>query len=177
MSGREIFRLHTFIPIPTHPGFGVYFFLSYLPSKTLYIWAHGFLLYIKSKASLAICQGFLEKRGVIRFDLGDNTGALEDLNMAISLQSHYAEAYYNRGLVKEKMGEKKEAIADDQLAISYQPNYGEAYYNLALATYDDKNPSSRVASLNYLQKAANALIKTGNLELYERTVEWMLKMQ
>jgi tetratricopeptide (TPR) repeat protein len=103
--------------------------------------------------------------------LGDNTGALEDLNMAISLQSNYAEAYYNRGLVKEKMGEKKEAIAD------YQPNYGEAYYNLALATYDDKNPSSRVASLNYLQKAANALIKTGNLELYERAVEWMLKMQ
>jgi hypothetical protein len=38
-----------------------------------------------------------------------------------------------------------------------------------------KNPSSRIASLNYLQKAANALIKTGNLELYERTVEWMLK--
>ncbi|MBC1190089.1 tetratricopeptide repeat protein [Microcystis aeruginosa CS-558/01A06] len=116
-------------------------------------------------------------RGVIRFDLGDNAGALEDLNMAISLQSNYAEAYYNRGLVKEKIGDKKEAIADYQLAITYQPNYGEAYYNLALATYDDKNPSSRVASLNYLQKAANALIKTGNLELYERAVEWMLKMQ
>ncbi|CCI26075.1 Tetratricopeptide repeat protein [Microcystis aeruginosa PCC 9809] len=116
-------------------------------------------------------------RGVIRFDLGNNTGALEDLNMAISLQSNYAEAYYNRGLVKEKIGDKKEAIADYQLAITYQPNYGEAYYNLALATYDDKNPSSRVASLNYLQKAANALIKTGNLELYERAVEWMLKMQ
>jgi hypothetical protein len=29
----------------------------------------------------------------------------------------------------------------------------------------------------YLQKAANALIKTGNLELYERTVEWLIKMQ
>ncbi|AVQ74424.1 hypothetical protein B5D77_22120 [Microcystis sp. MC19] len=116
-------------------------------------------------------------RGVIRFDLGDNASALEDLNMAISLQSNYAEAYYNRGLVKEKMGDKKAAITDYQLAITYQPNYGEAYYNLALATYDDKNPSSRVASLNYLQKAANALIKTGNLELYERAVEWMLKMQ
>jgi tetratricopeptide (TPR) repeat protein len=116
-------------------------------------------------------------RGVIRFDLGNNTGALEDLNMAIALQSNYAEAYYNRGLVKEKMGDRKEAIADYQLAITYQPNYGEAYYNLALATYDDTNPSSRVASLNYLQKAANALIKTGNLELYERALEWMLKMQ
>ncbi|GBF54005.1 TPR repeat-containing protein [Microcystis sp. 0824] len=116
-------------------------------------------------------------RGVIRFDLGDNAGALEDLNIAIALQSNYAEAYYNRGLVKEKMGDKKEAIADYQLAITYRPNYGEAYYNLALATYDDKNPSGRVASLNYLQKAANALIKNGNLELYERAVEWMLKMQ
>ena len=116
-------------------------------------------------------------RGVIRFDLGDNPGALEDLNTAISLQSNYAEAYYNRGLVKEKIDDKKGAIADYQLAITYQPNYGEAYYNLALATYDDKNPSSRVVSLNYLQKAANALIKTGNLELYERAVEWMLKMQ
>ncbi|AKV66368.1 tetratricopeptide repeat protein [Microcystis panniformis] len=116
-------------------------------------------------------------RGVIRFDLGDNAGALEDLNIAIALQFNYAEAYYNRGLVKEKIGDKKAAITDYQLAITYQPNYGEAYYNLALATYDDKNPSSRVASLNYLQKAANALIKTGNLELYERAVEWMLKMQ
>jgi tetratricopeptide (TPR) repeat protein len=116
-------------------------------------------------------------RGVIRFDLGDNPRALEDLNKAISLQSNYAEAYYNRGLVKEKMGQKTEAIADYQLAITYNLNYGEAYYNLALITYDDKNPSSREASLNYLQKAANALIKTGNLELYERTVEWLIKMQ
>ncbi len=116
-------------------------------------------------------------RGVIRFDLGDNAGALEDLNIAIALQSNYAEAYYNRGLVKEKIGDKRAAITDYQLAITHQPNYGEAYYNLALATYDDKNPSSRVVSLNYLQKAANALIKTGNLELYERAVEWMLKMQ
>jgi len=49
------------IPIPTQPGFGVYFFLSYLRSKTIYIFAHGFPLSKKSKASLAICQGFLEK--------------------------------------------------------------------------------------------------------------------
>ncbi|MFB2806402.1 hypothetical protein, partial [Microcystis sp. BLCC-F209] len=46
--------------LPTQPDFGVYFFLSYLCSKTLYIWAHGFPLYKKFKASLVICQGFLE---------------------------------------------------------------------------------------------------------------------
>jgi hypothetical protein len=28
LVGREIFRLHTFIPIPTQPGFSGYFFLS-----------------------------------------------------------------------------------------------------------------------------------------------------
>ena len=94
LVGERNFPSSYLYPLPTQPGFGVYFFLSYLLSKTLYIFAHGFPLYKKFKASLAICQGFLEKRGVIRFDLGDNTGALEDLNMAISLQSNYAEAYY-----------------------------------------------------------------------------------
>ncbi|TRU78377.1 MAG: hypothetical protein EWV77_04425 [Microcystis viridis Mv_BB_P_19951000_S68D] len=43
-------------------GFSGYFFLSYLDSKTLYIWAHGSPLYIKYMSSLAICQGFSEKK-------------------------------------------------------------------------------------------------------------------
>jgi len=81
LSGRENFRLYAFIPIPTQPDFSGYFFLSYLRSKTLYIWAHGFLLYIKPKASLAICQGFLEKNRADTKDISsqDLIKAIDDL--------------------------------------------------------------------------------------------------
>jgi len=62
LVGERNFPSSYLYPLPTQPGFGVYFFLSYLRSKTLYIFAHGFPLSKKSKASLAICQGFLEKK-------------------------------------------------------------------------------------------------------------------
>jgi len=60
LVGERKFPSSYLYPLPTQPDFWVYFFLSYFPSKTLYIWAHGFPLYIKYKASLAICQGFSE---------------------------------------------------------------------------------------------------------------------
>jgi hypothetical protein len=61
LVGERNFLSSYLYPLPIQPGSGVYFFLSYLRSKTIYIFAHGFPLSKKSKASLAICQGFLEK--------------------------------------------------------------------------------------------------------------------
>jgi len=58
LVGERNFLSSYLYPLPTQPDFGVYFFLSYLRSKTLYIFAHGFPLSKKSKASLVICQGF-----------------------------------------------------------------------------------------------------------------------
>lgn len=116
-------------------------------------------------------------RAVARFDGGNSTGAIEDLNKAIALKSNYVEAYYNRGLVLEQQGKKAEAIADYRKAVSLNPNYAEAYYRLALAGYDEKNPGSRDLSLNDLQRSANLAIKQGNLELYQRAIEWMNKMK
>jgi predicted AlkP superfamily pyrophosphatase or phosphodiesterase len=64
-------KFSVFIPLSSsysNPIFESIFFSLIFCSKTLYIWAHRFPLYKKSKASLVICQGFWEKKlGSFRF--------------------------------------------------------------------------------------------------------------
>lgn len=51
-------------------------------------------------------------KGLGKFELGDDKGALQDFNKAIELDPKYAEAYYARGLEKEKLGNNSEALKD-----------------------------------------------------------------
>jgi hypothetical protein len=89
LVGERNFPSSYLYPLPTQPGFGVYFFLSYLRSKTLYIFAHGFPLSKKSKASLAICQGFLENLPTSQEvrEIASKFAGVESLKEAIATRS------------------------------------------------------------------------------------------
>jgi tetratricopeptide (TPR) repeat protein len=51
-------------------------------------------------------------RGLAKFELGDNQGAIVDFDRVIAIDPQDAEAYSNRGAVKLALGNKQGAIAD-----------------------------------------------------------------
>lgn len=68
-------------------------------------------------------------RGVARYHLGRDDGAIEDYNKAIELKDDLAGAYNNRGLVKFQQGHDQEAISDFDKAITLEPNHAQAHNN------------------------------------------------
>jgi Flp pilus assembly protein TadD len=70
-----------------------------------------------------------DRRGVVKFGLGDKRGAILDYNRAISIDPQDAFAYYNRGVAKFELGDKQGAISDFDLAIAINPQDAQAYSN------------------------------------------------
>lgn len=83
--------------------------------------------------------------GFERFNLGDNSGALEYYAKAIALDKNYAPAYFARGQLKRTSSDSFGAYDDFKAAIAADPEYPEAQaaacnilvefgnYNLSLA--------------------------------------------
>ena len=53
-------------------------------------------------------------RGLTRWELGDNVGAIADFTYAIERNPNHVLAYYDRGLVHMKTRDREQAIADFQ---------------------------------------------------------------
>ncbi len=70
---------------------------------------------------------------------------LQYLNKAISLDSNYAEAYFNRGIAWENKGKSDRAISDYNKAIELNPTDAVAYYNREIA-WKNKGESDQVIS-------------------------------
>jgi tetratricopeptide (TPR) repeat protein len=51
-------------------------------------------------------------RGVVKMNIGDNQGALEDFTKAIELDHKDGYSYWGRGLVKQKIGNNEGACQD-----------------------------------------------------------------
>jgi len=60
---------------------------------------------------------------------GDIQKALENLSEAISIDSDYADAYYNRGVIYSKNNNNEQAISDYSMVIKLNPKYEKAFYN------------------------------------------------
>jgi tetratricopeptide (TPR) repeat protein len=75
-------------------------------------------------------------QGVAKFRSGDNYGAIQDYDRAISIDPKYAESYVNRGIAKFKLGNIKSAIQDYDRAIAIDAKDGEAYYNRGIARFE-----------------------------------------
>jgi tetratricopeptide (TPR) repeat protein/S1-C subfamily serine protease len=84
---------------------------------------------INKAIELSPRAAFYNNRGIVRDDLGDKQGAIDDFNQAIKINPNYAQAYNNRGIVRDDLGDKQGAIDDFNQAIKINPNYAQAYYN------------------------------------------------
>jgi tetratricopeptide (TPR) repeat protein/S1-C subfamily serine protease len=84
---------------------------------------------INKAIELSPRAAFYNNRGIVRDDLGDKPGAIDDYNQAIKINPNYANAYYNRGIVRYDLGDKPGAIDDFNQAIKFNPNDALAYYN------------------------------------------------
>lgn len=77
----------------------------------------------------------LLNRGLTKKMVGDYTGALEDLNNALTSYPDNAELLKNRGNLHLLLGLPRKAIDDYTQAIRLNNQYAEAYYNRAMAHY------------------------------------------
>ncbi|MDM3860234.1 MAG: tetratricopeptide repeat protein [Aphanizomenon gracile PMC644.10] len=79
---------------------------------------------------------FYYNRGLVRYDLGDKQGVIDDFNLAIKINPNDVHAYYNRGVVRNELGDKPGAIDDYNLAIKFNPNHSLAYNNRGNVRYE-----------------------------------------
>ncbi|HPZ06774.1 MAG TPA: tetratricopeptide repeat protein [Candidatus Eremiobacteraeota bacterium] len=93
------------------------------------------------------------KRGLKYLDKEEYESALKEFNLAIQLDSNYAEAIKNRGNVYYYQGKLEPALKDYLKAISVDPAYWQAYNNAANVYWDMENVQN---SLEYYDKAIKA---------------------
>jgi tetratricopeptide (TPR) repeat protein len=91
---------------------------------------------INKAIELSPRAAFYLNQGIVRNDLGDKQGAIDDFNQAIKFNPNLALAYYNRGIVRYELGDKQGAIDDFNQAIKFNPNLAEAYYNRGIVRYE-----------------------------------------
>jgi len=69
----------------------------------------------------------LDFGGTHKADSGDYTGAIQDYENAITLDSTYSTAYFDRGEARLKLGDHTGAIQDYSRVIELDPTYATAY--------------------------------------------------
>ena len=77
-------------------------------------------------------------RGAILKKLGRHQEALDNFNMALSINNNFVDAYNNRGVLIQELGDPATSISDYNTAIRLRPEYVEAWANRASA-YQDLN--------------------------------------
>ncbi|MFH1656114.1 MAG: tetratricopeptide repeat protein [Candidatus Omnitrophota bacterium] len=77
--------------------------------------------------------------GLVLSALGDLEGAIEEMETAIKISPHHADAYYRLSLLLKKTGENKKAIESLKKAVKLSPKYIEYLLELGTAHYDEKD--------------------------------------
>ncbi|MBO1063133.1 MAG: tetratricopeptide repeat protein, partial [Aphanizomenon flos-aquae CP01] len=73
-------------------------------------------------------------RGIVRNELGDKQGAIDDYNQAIKINPNYAKAYVGRGYVYYQLGDKQKAREDLQRAAQlFMAQGNTAFYEKIMA--------------------------------------------
>jgi tetratricopeptide (TPR) repeat protein len=73
-----------------------------------------------------VAQASIE-RSFLKYELGDEKGAILECNDAIQFKPDFAQAYYFRGFLKTKLRDPQGAITDLNEAIRFKPDFAQAY--------------------------------------------------
>lgn len=88
----------------------------------------------------------LVSRGLVKSELGDLNGALEDFNLVIAISPHDSRAHNNRSITLQKLGRMDDARADLEKALELDPTNSNALLNL-LYIYDKTNATENAVDL------------------------------
>jgi tetratricopeptide (TPR) repeat protein len=113
-------------------------------------------------------------RGVAKSESGDKPGAIQDYDRAIAIDPKMAELYNLRGLTKYELGDKQAAIADYNKAIELKPEFALSYLGRSIAKYE---LGDKQASIRDMTKAAELFKQQGNMEFYQRAMDFIKAVQ
>jgi tetratricopeptide (TPR) repeat protein len=121
---------------------------------------------INKAIELSPRAAFYNNRGIVRKELGDKPGAIDDYNQAIKINPNYADAYNNRGNVRNDLGDKQGAIDDYTLAIKINPNLAQAYTSRGFVYHQKENYTAALSDYNQaVAEDANSLAAVNNIGL------------
>jgi len=82
-------------------------------------------------------------------EAGNTKGAIADYTKAISMNSHFTEAYQNRGVAKYKLNDLQGALADFTKAIELDTMNSDAFAGRANVSYKLMNYDAAVEDCSY----------------------------
>ena len=82
-------------------------------------------------------------------EIGQLEGAIKMFNIALSINSNYAEAHFNLGVIYHDLGRLDDAVDCYSRAIAINPNYPDAHNNLGTSLYDLGQLQASIESLEW----------------------------
>ncbi len=81
-------------------------------------------------------SGYYINRGLVRYQMNDLRGAMDDYDQVIGMDKNNLIARFNRGLLRYQVGDNNRAIEDFDVVIQQEPDNYMAYYNRALLRFE-----------------------------------------
>lgn len=111
-------------------------------------------------------------RGVLKKNIGDTEGAMNDYNNAILLAPKDTDVYNNRGILKKLLGDISGAIEDLDKAIELSPMDEEIYVNRGMLKASLGDDAEALADYD---KAIE--INPNNISAYHRRADLWIKLE
>lgn len=100
-------------------------------------------------------------RGLCRFDMQDNAGALEDYATALQLNSEDPSSWYQRGNVHLAMNTLDAAESDFSKALELDPEFAKAWMNRGVTRYRRGEKALAAEDLTEAQKLDSNIVLPG----------------
>lgn len=118
-------------------------------------------------------------RALCRIKLGDNSGAISDLNNAIEINNKVGDkdafVYFTRALLYYENKNHKNAIEDATAAIKIQPKYPDAFYCRGMAkigiAIKNRSVSELELGIKDINYAKEQYLEKGDIDGYQKTVK------
>ena len=113
-------------------------------------------------------------RGLVRTEVGDYQGAIEDFSQLLQDNPENIEAYTYRGHAYGKQKNYRQAIEDYSRALSLQPNNAQLYCHRAVARVGFED---RQGAIEDYQKAANLYFDKQDWDNYRQVLDKLKTIQ
>jgi tetratricopeptide (TPR) repeat protein len=119
--------------------------------------------------SMAYCN-----RGIIRGELGNPMGAIEDYSYAVHADANCNQAYFQRGLARSQMGNKMGAVEDFAQVIELNDQDASAYFYRGMAR---TKLGDRIGAIRDLKESAKLFQAQGHTSSHQQALSAISQLQ